>query len=97
MNSPVLFFDGICNLCNGLVQFVIKNEKNLLIKFTTLQSESGQLYLKQFNLDGKDLNSILFIENNIVYAKSEAVFKIANYLNSPWSSITMFRIFTNGI
>ena len=91
MENPVVLFDGVCNLCNGLVQFVLEHEKTPDIKFGALQSEAGQRELKNHSIDSNS-QSILFIEKNVVYEKSDAVFKIAKHLNSPWSWIVVFGI-----
>ena len=85
MNNPVLLFDGVCNLCNGMVQFVLKHESEPDILFGTLQSEVAQLYLEKFHIEPGDMNSVIFIDNNVVYFKSEAAFRIAGYLKTPWS------------
>ena len=63
-DSPVLIFDGVCNLCNGLVTFILRNEKNTAIKFTALQYESSIALLARYGIniskdfDGKEAEEI---------------------------------------
>ncbi|MEI8279483.1 MAG: DCC1-like thiol-disulfide oxidoreductase family protein [Bacteroidota bacterium] len=69
----VLFFDGVCNLCNYAVQFVMKNDKYKHIYFSTLQSSSGQSVLKQFSSNNKYIpNSLILFHNGKYYVKSDA-------------------------
>jgi len=93
MDSPVLLFDGVCNLCNGLVKFIIRHEKNSIIKFSPLQSPAAKVMLEKngLNSDDVDLDSVVFIDNGKAYQKSEAVFRIAGYLKKPFSNFTIFR------
>jgi len=101
MEKPILLFDGICNLCNGFVQFVLSNEKDSDITFASLQSETGQKLLKDFKVTQKGLESIVFIENGKVYEKSSAVLKITKHLKMPWNLASGFAIvpqfLSNGI
>ena len=85
MNNPVLLFDGVCNLCNGMVQFVLKHENETTILFGAMQSETAQIYLEKFHINPSDKRSVIFIDNDVVYIKSEAAFRIAGYLKTPWS------------
>jgi len=91
MHNPILLFDGVCNLCNGMMKFVLSHEKESVIRFAALQSAAGQKVLEQFNRKNINLKSILYIENDIIYEKSDAAFKIANHLSAPWSWIVFFR------
>jgi len=86
MNSPVLLFDGVCNLCNGLVIFILKNEKEPAIKFAALQSDAGIAILKKNNIQiEQGRETIIFIEDGKVLSRSRAAIKIANYLRKPYT------------
>ncbi|WP_029946049.1 thiol-disulfide oxidoreductase DCC family protein, partial [Bacillus subtilis] len=61
--NRVLLFDGVCNLCNGAVQFIIKRDPDGLISFTSLQSETGQSLLKKSGLPTDRFDSFVFIED----------------------------------
>ena len=91
-DSPVLIFDGVCNLCNGLVTFILRNEKNTAIKFTALQYESSIALLARYGINRDKVNSIVFIEDNKTYFKSAAVFKVASFLKSPYHLIKIFKV-----
>lgn len=90
-NSTILF-DGVCNLCNGAVTFVIKRDKKSQIKFAALQSETGQRLLKQFNLSANIFNSFIFIEDGIAYTQSTAALKVCKYLTAMWPLLYGFII-----
>ena len=86
MDQPVILFDGICNLCNSAVQFIIRHDKKNQFLFTSLQSEAGQKLLAQYNLPANMLNSFILIENDKAYNRSTAALRIAKKLNGiiPW-------------
>ena len=87
--KTIILFDGICNLCNGSVQFILKRDKNEKFLFASLQSDASKNILLQYNVKKNSLDSILIIEDGQVYDKSTAVLKISRHLNWPW---TMFSI-----
>ena len=78
--SSIILFDGVCNLCNSSVQFVIKHDKDKKFMFASLQSTAGQLLLKQFDLPVQDFNSFILIENEKVFLKSTAALMVAKQL-----------------
>ncbi len=86
LKQPIILFDGICNLCNGFVQFVLEREKNKKLTFAALQSEVGQILLKQHNLPLETTpSSIIFISSSkVAYTQSSAVLKMAKFLKKPW-------------
>ncbi|MCF8362884.1 MAG: DCC1-like thiol-disulfide oxidoreductase family protein [Prolixibacteraceae bacterium] len=77
--SPVVLFDGICNLCNASVQFILKNEKEEKLRFATLQDARSQKLLIPFN-DTEIHDSVLLLEDGILYQESDAALRIAKYL-----------------
>ncbi len=79
---PVILFDGICNFCNGAVNFIIKLDKKKIFQFAALQSSSGQKLLQEYQLSAANFDSFVFIDNHEVYQKSKAAFKVISYL--PW-------------
>ncbi len=91
-NNPIILFDGVCNLCNGAVQFVIKRDKKGSINFAPLQGDYGQQLLKQHHLPMEEFNSFLLIENGKVYAQSTAALKVCKYLTGGWPLMVGFII-----
>ena len=81
MTQPVIFFDGVCNLCNASVQFVIAHDKKDQFKFTALQGDYATEMLPKFNADLEKLNTILLLEDGKLYTKSSAALRIARKLN----------------
>ncbi|MEI6765044.1 MAG: thiol-disulfide oxidoreductase DCC family protein [Bacteroidota bacterium] len=80
----ILLFDGVCNLCNRTVQFTIKNDPRAKFKFASLQSDSGQALLQQFNLPTDRFDSLVLIKGNNYFVKSSAVLRILKELRGAW-------------
>jgi predicted DCC family thiol-disulfide oxidoreductase YuxK len=91
-NRKILLFDGVCNLCNGAVQFVIKRDKNARLKFASLQSEAGQKLLQEFHLPADEFESFVFIDGDKAYTKSTAALQVAKNLGSFWKTFYAFII-----
>lgn len=83
-DKSLILFDGVCNLCNSSVQFIIKRDKKKHFLFSSLQSDAGQQILLQNNRENLDYESILLLENNTVYDKSTAVLKITRKLSGAY-------------
>ena len=81
---PVILFDGICNLCNNAVQFIIKRDTKQHFLFASLQSDAGRKLLLQLNEDIYSIETIILIEEGKVYKKSTAALKISKHLRSCW-------------
>jgi predicted DCC family thiol-disulfide oxidoreductase YuxK len=82
--NTIILFDGVCNFCNGAVNFVIQRDKKSLIKFAPLQSDVGRQLLKQYNLPVNTFNSFIFIEDGKAYTQSTAALKVCKYLTAWW-------------
>ena len=80
----IILFDGVCNLCNGAVNFVIKRDPGNVFKFAPLQEKQGALLLKTHAIDIQKLDSIVLIENGNVYTKSSAALRIARKMSNLW-------------
>lgn len=91
-NDPILLFDGICNLCNSLVIFIIKKDPKSKFKFAALQSSGGQTLLKKFGLPSNDLNSIVYIKGKKYFLKSTAVLYTLKDLGGFWKLSFVFII-----
>ena len=92
-NKKLILFDGICNLCEASVQYVIKYDKKNVFMFTALQSDAGQQIIQKFNIDTNKVDSILlYTPKNGIDSKSTAALKIANDLGFPQSIMTVLFI-----
>lgn len=92
-HQQLILFDGVCNLCNASVQYIIKHDKKDKFRFTALQSELGQNIMKQFNRDHTKLDSILlYIPDGGLWSKSSAALKIASQLGFPRNFMQVFFV-----
>jgi predicted DCC family thiol-disulfide oxidoreductase YuxK len=89
--ESIILFDGICNLCNSGVQFIIKRDLKCHFKFASLQSETGQMLLNKYGVSNK-IDSIIVIENEKVYIKSSAALHISRYLDGYWRYLTILKV-----
>jgi predicted DCC family thiol-disulfide oxidoreductase YuxK len=78
----IVLFDGVCNLCNGAVIFMIKRDREDRIRFAALQSDVGKRLVTKYRIDTKNVDSIIFIDGDKAYDKSSAALHIAFYLKS---------------
>ncbi len=90
MNKKIILFDGVCNLCNSTVNFIIEYDKNDFFRFAALQSEQGKKFQTKFGLNPKELNSVILIDEDKIYFKSDAVLKISDELGFPFNSLNWF-------
>ena len=85
IKNPIIFFDGVCNLCNTSVQFIIRHDQKKLFRFASLQSGIGQQVLKENKLAEKHFDSFILYENGILYTRSTGALKSVKKLSAPWS------------
>jgi predicted DCC family thiol-disulfide oxidoreductase YuxK len=91
-NKSIILFDGVCNLCNASVQFIIKHDKKNKFLFASLQSDVAKEILLQFPSKKITLNSIILIENDKYYDHSTAVLLIFKHLNAGYKFVYYFII-----
>lgn len=89
-NKSIILFDGVCNLCNSTVNFIIKHDKKERFLFASLQSDAGKEILLHYPSKKNNLNSVLLIENDSIYHKSTAALLISSKLQG---AIQFFYIF----
>ena len=91
--KKIILFDGVCNLCDASVHYVIKHDKNDLFRFVALQSDLGQAILKHIGINPSHIDSIILYEPGIsYYYKSTAALHIAKSLRGIFTLATFFRI-----
>ncbi|HET7897346.1 MAG TPA: thiol-disulfide oxidoreductase DCC family protein [Flavisolibacter sp.] len=90
MDHPLVLFDGVCNFCNGAVNFLIKQDKKKVFRFAALQSEKGKELLMEYGFSSVFTNSFVLIENGKAYQKSTAALKAARYLSLYWKWTQIF-------
>ncbi|MFY0606060.1 MAG: DUF393 domain-containing protein [Cyclobacteriaceae bacterium] len=87
----IIYFDGVCNLCDGLVNEIIDQDDSNLFKFSSLQSDFARSSLSESDLDIDKIDSIILWSEGAYFIKSQAVFRIAQILKGKWFLIAMFR------
>ncbi len=90
--GSIILFDGICNLCTGAVQFVLKRDKKSQFRFASLQGEYGQQVLRRKQGQMTGLNSFLLEEKDKIYSRSTAALRVAKKLGGLWSLLYFFII-----
>lgn len=91
-NERIILFDGVCNLCNGSVQFVIKKDTEAKFKYASLQSASGQALLKKFNLPLEQFDSFIYIKGDQVFQRSAGALNVLKDLGGFWKLLYGFII-----
>lgn len=81
----IVFFDGVCNLCNGAVQFILKREKQQQLKFAALQSQAFSRLARPLMTAVPD--SIIFFAAGKLATESDAILQISRYLKQPWRAL----------
>lgn len=93
MSGPILFFDGVCNLCEASVQFVIRHDKSKKLRFASLQSNAGKVameaVLQQY---GRVPDSQILLEDGKYYVESDAALRLVNYFSGGWKLLSILRI-----
>lgn len=80
----VILFDGVCNLCNGFVQFIIKRDSNAKFKFASLQSNAAKRLLGSVNISSEQFDSVVYISKGVVSQRSTAVLHIVRDMGGVW-------------
>ncbi len=92
IQQPVILFDGVCNLCSSVVQFVIKRDRKNQFKFASLQSTFGQSVLRKFNLPTNTFNSFVLYKKRKAYTRSTGALLVAKELSGLWPTLYLFII-----
>ena len=97
-DKKIILFDGLCNLCDSAVQFIIKHDKKDVFRFISLQSDLGKKITNYLGINTTNLDSIILYQPGYAYYyKSEAVFEIAKELGGIYSLSTIFSILPSSI
>ena len=90
-NKKIILFDGVCNLCDGAIQFIIKHDKKDIFRYASLQSELGKKLVAERGLNPEDIDSIMLIEPGVAYyRKSTAALEISRDLSGGYSLLKNF-------
>jgi predicted DCC family thiol-disulfide oxidoreductase YuxK len=92
-SGPILFFDGVCGLCDRLVQFVLRRDRHARFRFAALQSDVATATLARFGKNAADLDTVyLLTDDDRLLAKSRAIFFVLRTLGLPWSLVAVFAV-----
>ncbi|MFN8436679.1 MAG: DUF393 domain-containing protein [Cytophagales bacterium] len=89
-DHDLILFDGVCNFCNSSINFILKNDTNNRFKFASIQSDTGKLYIKKYQL--QELDSVIVITRNKALIKSDAFIHILGKLGSIYSVSKIFKL-----
>ncbi|MBG9721774.1 thiol-disulfide oxidoreductase [Bacillus mycoides] len=92
----IILFDGDCNFCNQSVQFIIKRDSLGYFRYVSLQGDIGQRMLKQYKIN-LSIDSIVLIDNDKSYIKSDAIINICKRLSGPWKMMIIFLVIPRSI
>ncbi len=89
-SNPILLYDGVCGLCNRLVQFSLKRDANQRLRFASLQSHFAGDLLQRHDLDSRDLDTVYFVENcgcpdEWLASRSDAVISVLRLIGGSWA------------
>jgi predicted DCC family thiol-disulfide oxidoreductase YuxK len=97
MNSnPLVLFDGVCNLCNGTVDIILKRDAKKQFRFVALQTETGEVIRNKYSIPD-EIDSVVLIYNGKVFYESDAALEIARLLPPPWKWAVVFKIVPVGL
>ncbi len=88
----ILLFDGVCNLCNASVNFILSRDKKDRFRFAALQSDEGKTILADWKLPAGEIDSVVLLENGTAYFRSEAALRILKNLGGAWILLYVFVI-----
>ncbi|GJM35607.1 MAG: hypothetical protein DHS20C18_46080 [Saprospiraceae bacterium] len=95
-DHPILLFDGVCNLCNGFVQFVIQRDPEAIFRFAPLQSEVGMQILRKANIPTDELSTVVLYQDDVIYTHSDVPLQVARKLGKGWQLLYIFRYLPKG-
>ena len=87
----VLLFDGICNLCNGTVRFLLRADRSKKLFFASLQSDTGKQILQAYQFSGPPLQTVVFCSGPGYFTHSDAILQVFRVLGFPWSLLYLFK------
>lgn len=88
---PIVLFDGVCNLCNRTVDFILKRDIKKQFRFAALQSETGEQIKTKLSIP-EEIDSVVLIYEGKVFYESDAALEIARLLPAPWKWAVVFKM-----
>ncbi|MGK0365999.1 MAG: putative DCC family thiol-disulfide oxidoreductase YuxK [Saprospiraceae bacterium] len=91
-DKPLLFFDGVCNLCSGFVQFVIERDPTGKFRFASLQSEAGRQVLQDIDMSETELSTVVLLKDGKTYTHSDVALEMSLEIGGLWTLFYVFKI-----
>jgi predicted DCC family thiol-disulfide oxidoreductase YuxK len=88
---PIVLFDGLCNVCDGSVQAILKRDREGIFRFASLQGRFGQETLKRMGMPTNDLETLVLLEDGKIHTRSTAVLRILHRMGGVWGFLYIFR------
>jgi predicted DCC family thiol-disulfide oxidoreductase YuxK len=83
-SDNIVLFDGVCNLCNGIVRFIMRRDHDRKIRFAPIQSALGQSLYKKFELSSDNIDTVIYISSDKYYLRSSAVLHVLKDIGGVW-------------
>ncbi len=96
-DHPILLFDGVCNLCNGAIQFIIPRDPKGTIRFAPLQSDLGETVREGAGLSPDDLETVVLVNDGRAYTKSDAAIRVGEHLGGVYRLLSLGRLVPRGL
>lgn len=90
--SATVLFDGVCNLCNASVQFIVRRDPTGRFRFASLQSEAGRRLLEEHRLPTDELSTVVVVADGRAYTRSDAALRVARGLGGAWPALAALRL-----
>ena len=90
--GAIVLFDGVCNLCTGVVQFIIKRDPAGYFRYCAMQSELGKQLLLAHGIDPEAMNTFVLLHRGHWFTKSDAALRVASRLQGAWSLLDLFLV-----
>jgi predicted DCC family thiol-disulfide oxidoreductase YuxK len=91
LHGPILLFDGVCNLCNGTVQWVIAHDPRAQIRFASLQSDAGRALLAKHGLPQGAMDTVVLVDGERHWLKSSAALEVLRRVGGAWKLAALLR------
>jgi predicted DCC family thiol-disulfide oxidoreductase YuxK len=97
LGHPVMLFDGVCNLCNASVQWVLQQDKKGVFRFAALQSETGRQLMESHGMSTEKIETVVLVSGQKVFTHSDAALEMVRLLGGAWSILYIFRWIPKGL
>lgn len=95
--SPVILYDGVCALCNWAVRFILEHDPEACYRFAPLHSDAAMRVLANVQAVGELPDSVILVEEGMVFARGTAVFRVLAQLRTNWKVLLIFRVLPRGV